>query len=178
MKNDIIQFFHKNSNDIEFLLDDCKILLSNGKGNDKRTYILTNILSGIVKDNLFGDNHNEFYSVLKDKINSETLNYLASVMKEERENLINYYKEIENIQKEKLPKRVDIEWKFVGLASLNKIDVNDLEPKIIVNLIFNDGSSKVLETDFAGFKKLQEEIDLSLSSFNSAYAKRINTFSK
>ena len=178
MKNEILQFFDKNSSDIEFLLDDCKILLANGKGNDRRTYVLCNILSGIVKDNIFGENHSEFFNALIDKVSPDSLNYLSSVMKDEKDNLINYYKEIEIIQKEKIPKLVDIEWKFIGLASLDKIDVNDLEPKIILSLVFNDGSRKLIETDFAGFKKLQEEIELSLGSFNSAYAKRINTFAK
>ena len=91
---------------------------------------------------------------------------------------MNYYKEIDNIQNEKLPRLIDIEWKFIGLASVDKIDVNDLEPKILLNLIFNNGKKKIIETDFANFKKLQEELDLALSSFNSAYSKRINTFSK
>ena len=178
MKNEIIEFFNKNTNDIEFLLDDSKILLSNGKANDKRTYILCNILSEIIRNSLFGENYNELFSELKEKIKPEALVYLMSILKDEKENFISYYREIENIQIEKIPRLLDIEWKFVGLTSINKSGLNELEPKILLNLIFNNGVKKVIETDFANFKKFHEELDISLNYFNSSYAKRINTFSK
>ena len=178
MKNEIIDFFHKNCDDIEFLLDDCKILLNHGKVNDKRTYILCNILAEVIRDSIFGDNSSELFSSLKEKVKPEALAYLSTILKEEKENFIGYYNEIENIRNEKLPRLIDIEWKFIGLTSIDKIGANDLEPKILLNLLFNNGARKIIETDYANFKKLQEELEISLNSLNSAYAKRVNTFSK
>ena len=71
-----------------------------------------------------------------------------------------------------------MEYKFIGLCSANGLDKGNIEPKILLTLYFNDGSHQLIESSFASFKKLQEEIEHCLSAFNSSYSRRIQVFAK
>jgi len=55
---------------------------------------------------------------------------------------------------------------------------SDFSPKILIKLKFNNGKEKLVESDFAGFKKLQEDIEEGLYSYNSIYSKRVDNFAK
>ena len=71
-----------------------------------------------------------------------------------------------------------MEYKFIGLCSANDLERGNINPKLLITLYFNDGSEQLIESSFASFKKLQEEIENCLSTFKSSYSRRIQVFSK
>lgn len=175
MKNEmIVEFFRRNKNELENLMSDAKLIVCNkNKTHEENSFIFLGILNQYIKINqverlILELKENE---ILDGAINSEILN---SYILEEKENILIYFAEV-NKNKNNL---VDFEWKFVGLSTLEKFDIGEIQPKIIIKLKFSDLTEKIIETDFAGFKKLQEEIEEGLQSFNSTYAKRIETFAK
>ena len=91
---------------------------------------------------------------------------------------MNYIQEISRKRKNNYLYLLKMDYKFIGLSTGNDLDKGNITPKILVKLYFNDGSEKLLETNFASFKKLQEEIEECLSGFKSAYLRRIQHFSK
>ena len=71
-----------------------------------------------------------------------------------------------------------MEYKFIGLCSANDLERGNINPKLLITLYFNDGSEQLIESSFASFKKLQEEIENCLSAFKSSYSRRIQVFAK
>ena len=92
--------------------------------------------------------------------------------------MINYFKFLNQKKKDSYLRLKNIEWKFIGLSTSEDFEKGVMQPKILVKLFFNDGSEKVLESDFSTMKKLQEEIEECLSGFNSTYTRRIEYFAK
>jgi hypothetical protein len=164
MKNEISDFFEKNSNSLETILQESKKLLTDGanKNIDERAFILLYLLN-IVNSN----------DILESTLSEEIKTFLTSFIKEEAESIKNFQKIIKSSS---FPKLVDLDWKFIGLISIDQ--GSELIPKILVKLQFNTGESKVFETDFANFKKLQEDIEEGLNSYNSVYSRRVESFSK
>jgi hypothetical protein len=60
----------------------------------------------------------------------------------------------------------------------NDLERGNINPKLLITLYFNDGSEQLIESSFASFKKLQEEIENCLSTFNSSYSRRVQIFAK
>lgn len=171
MKNEIVEFFQRNAGDVSYLVEDCRSILNTNKSNDQRSYVLLNILSEM-KENITSSDE------LKGILDEETVNNLSLFLKEEGGLLKEYFSWFKQSKNENTPKLVDFDWKFIGLASIDKLDTGEITPKILIRLIFNNGKTQLIESDFANLKKLQEEIEENLSSFNSTYSRRIETFSK
>jgi len=176
MKNEFSEYFQKNKNNIDQYVEDAKNLIANNRVLDNNTYTLCFLLSEILKDGLFESER--FTNNLKEILDESTLHNLLNFATDEQEFLFKFEKEIKSYKQEKVSKLVDIEWKFVVTSSLDNFEINELQPRIILKLIFSNGSNKVLETDFANFKKLQEELEEGVSSMNSTYSRRIESFSK
>jgi hypothetical protein len=174
MKNEILEFFLKNNQEMENIIEDCRFLTLNKKINDQRSVVLLNILYEFIKEEKT-DNLSES---LKEVLDESILILLVNFLKEEKLNIIDFFINMKRENDESYPRLVDFDWKFVGLGSLGKFEIGEITPKILMKLIFNNGNEKIIETDYSNFKKLHEEIEENLSSFNSTYAKRIETFSK
>ena len=176
MKNEFSDYFTKNKTTLDQYIEDAKNLVSNNKVLDNNTYTLCFLLSDILKNKLF--ENEKFMDSLKQIININTIQNLVDFATEEQEYFFKFEKDVKSFKSDNVSKLIDIEWKFVACSSLENFEINELQPKIILKLLFSNGSTKVLETDFANFKKLQEELDEGCNSFNSTYSKRIESFSK
>jgi len=160
MKNEIKLFFSTNEDKLEKILYDSKIILEqNSNSSMSESYIMIHLLSHMSYDDIS----------------------LLDIGEEKIGLVLNFYKEMNLLIKkfisniDKIPKLIDFEWKFVLLNSLNN---EESIPKIILKMIYSNGSELIVETDFANFKKLQEEMEECLNSYNSVYSKRIETFAK
>ena len=176
MKNEFIEFFNKNSSEIEIIIEDCRQLLVKNRAKDEKSVILLNIINEFLKD---GDEKvKEFINQLSKIFEETNLSLLTNFIFEERLNIFDYFASLENEKKENCLKLVDLDWKFIGLTTINKFEVGEIEPKIILRLHFNNGAIKILETDLTNLRKLLDEFDQNLSMLNSTYVRRIDTFLK
>ena len=114
----------------------------------------------------------------QDKSQAKTKELLLSFLTEEGENVIKYFNERERKRKSNYKILTKFNWKFIGLSNSDNFPNGVIVPKILVCLEFNDGTQSIFESDFATIKKLQEEIEECLSSFNSTYTRRIENFAK
>jgi hypothetical protein len=163
MKNEIVDFFVQNSGAINTLLSEVKQILGNGIKNQNETpYVLLNILTILTPSDISASN-------LPDELKLSLTNFMT-----EEVDSIKLFKVRE--KGVSYPKLIDLEWKFIGQTRLD--NVSEMIPKVLVRLKFNNGESKIFETDFAGFKKLQEDVEEGLNSYNSVYSKRIESFAK
>jgi hypothetical protein len=165
MKNEIFEFLQKNENSIDSLINDSKLILtqSSSKNIDEVAYILLNLLNTLDVGDITSSN-----------LGDDCKNQLSIFLKEEKGSITTY---LRGVKQTDSPKLIDIEWKFVGTATLDN-NYSEFSPKIILKLQFSNGDSKVIETDFANFKKLQEDLEEGLLSYNSVYAKRVESFAK
>ena len=181
--NSAIDFFRSNLSKIPLLLNDVKQVMEdiNMPLKDENLFLFMNILYDICrneKTNLL----DEYLKAVQTQTNLELLTEVRNVMitflSEEKENVINYMRELNNRRKTNYLKLTKMEYKFIGLCSANGLEKGNIQPKILITLYFNDGSHQLIESSFASFKKLQEEIEHCLSSFNSSYSRRIQVFAK
>jgi hypothetical protein len=161
MKNEIKEFFERNEEELEYMLNDVKRILENDNSNkNENSFTLLHLLSYIDEEH-----------IKEIKIREDYKQLLISCLRDEKNRITSYIKEIKEI-----PKLVDFEWKFIDLSSIS--NENAVVPKILVKLIYSNAQYKIVEADFSTFKKLQEEIEESLSAYNSVYSKRIESFAK
>jgi len=181
--NSAIDFFRSNLSKIPLLLNDVKQVMEdiNMPLKDENLFLFMNVLYDICrneKTNLL----DEYLKAVQTQTNLELLTEVRNVMitflSEEKENVINYMRELNNRRKTNYLKLTKMEYKFIGLCSANGLEKGNIQPKILITLYFNDGSHQLIESSFASFKKLQEEIEHCLSSFNSSYSRRIQVFAK
>jgi len=183
MKNEIIDFFQKNKNDLEFIIEDSKNLLSSHKINDARSLTLVSVFYQFLSEEKIEFFLKEIFKASNSNSSDQErdefcLNILSNFIKEEQYNIIDYVSLNKFLKSEEYPKLINIEWKFVGLSTADKFEVGEMVPKILLKLVFNNGRERIIETDYAGLKKLHEELEENLNSLNSAYARRIQTFAK
>ena len=181
--NSAIDFFRSNLSKIPTLLNDVKQVMEdiNMPLKDENLFLIMNVLYDICRNekrNLL----DEYLKAVQTQTNLELLTEVRNVMitflSEEKENVINYMRELNNRRKTNYLKLTKMEYKFIGLCSANGLEKGNIQPKILITLYFNDGSHQLIESSFASFKKLQEEIEHCLSSFNSSYSRRIQVFAK
>ena len=160
MKNEIDLFFSTNEDNLEKLLNESKMILEqNVNNNSTDAFILIHLLSYMNEE-----------EIKKLQIRNESIGVVLTFYQEMNNRIKNYILSID-----KIPKLIDFEWKFI---LLNNLSNEESIPKILLKLIYSNGLETVIETDFANFKKLQEEIEECLSSYNSVYSRRIETFAK
>ena len=181
--NSSVDFFRNNLNKIPSLLNDAKQAMEdiNVPLKNENLFLFMNVLYDICRNekrNLL----DEYLKAVQTQTNLELLTEVRNVMitflSEEKENVINYMRELNNRRKTNYLKLTKMEYKFIGLCSASGLEKGNIEPKILITLFFNDGSHQLIESSFASFKKLQEEIEHCLSSFNSSYSRRIQVFAK
>lgn len=171
-------FFNENIPNLQILLNNIKPILSDFSEpiKNESSYIMLTIL------NEFCINEQKVDEYLSNAPNAEiaakTKELLANFLVDEKENVINYFKYLNQKKKDSYLRLKNIEWKFIGLSTSEDFEKGVVAPKILVKLFFNDGSEKVFESDFSTMKKLQEEIEECLSGFNSTYTRRIEYFAK
>jgi hypothetical protein len=172
MNNEIVQFFQTNFSQLESLLVEVKKSLVQKKFNDQRAFTIISILYEYIKE----EKVDFFISEFDTKFNEQNLSFiLKNFIQEEMMNIIDYMSFMKTQKREEAIRLVDFEWKFVGISSLEK---SELLPKIFLKLIFNNGKEQIIESDYANFKKLQEEFEESVNSFNNSYSRRLEKFSK
>jgi len=175
MNEQSLNFIFNSLINSELLLEDLQnYFISNKVSNDKTLTWLNIVCNYLVQ----GNDLQKFLLLIKDKFSEETVfRLMEKVLKDNEEKIkkINFEIEKEKFNQVKL---TDIEWKLVGSASLENAETDNFQPRIILKLKFSNDLSQIIETDFAGLKKLQEEFELSSSGFNSAYSKRLIAFSK
>ena len=176
--DNLVAFFQRNLNKLpkmfpmvkEFLIDFSQEI------QDESLFVLLSILK------VFCDDLSKIDLFLpladQDKIQSNGKELVIAFLNEEGENVIKYFNEREKKRKSNYKILSKLNWKFIGLSNSDNFPNGVIVPKILVCLEFNDGTNKIFESDFATLKKLQEEIEECVSSFNSTYTRRIENFAK
>ena len=177
------EFFKNNLKKIPTLINDLKQAMEDIDAPMKsdNLYLFLNILYRIClskKENLLDEYLKTIQTESNTEILAEVKNLIITFLSEEKDNIIIYMKEFNTRRKGNYLYLTKMEYKFIGLCSANGLDKGNIEPKILLTLYFNDGSHQLIESSFASFKKLQEEIEHCLSSFNSSYSRRIQVFAK
>ncbi len=172
MKNEILEFF--SSINLNNVIENATLILNTNKINEKKSdgFALLRILHEYINLGKIDGLVNKVSEVNNDAY------LLENFIKEEEGNIIDFFKVIQLEREESYPKLIDFEWKFIGLSDMESFEKSEMTPKILLKLKLNNGVDRLIETDFANLKKLQEEIDENLSSFNSSYSRRIDKFSK
>ena len=174
-------FFKKNIKKIPTLLNDFKQAMEdiNSPVKSENLYLFMNILYDICKkENLLDEYLKSVEKDINPEILQEVKKYIVNFLSEEKDNIIHYMKEINIRRKNNYLNLTNMEYKFIGLCSANDLEKGNIQPKILITLYFNDGSQQLIESSFASFKKLQEEIEHCLSAFKSSYSRRIQVFAK
>ncbi len=175
MKNEIYEFFSSNLNELDFLLVEARKGLSQSKFSVQKAFVLVNILYEFIKE----EKVDVLFKELQERIHDESsLAILRGFVQEEIMNIVDFMSYLKFTRKEETLRIVDFEWKFVGLADPSHFDKNELNPKIFLKLVFNNGKEEIIESDYSNFKKLQEELEEAVTSFDYSYTKRIEKFSK
>ena len=179
--NSSVEFFQNHLNEIPTLLNELKQAMEdiNAPIKSETLFLFMNVLYNICrKENLLDEYLKTIQTESNTEILAEVKNLIITFLSEEKENIIIYMKEFNTRRKGNYLYLTKMEYKFIGLCSANGLDKGNIEPKILITLFFNDGSHQLIESSFASFKKLQEEIEHCLSSFNSSYSRRIQVFAK
>jgi hypothetical protein len=175
MNNDSIDYLNLTLQDSEILIEDLQCYFISNKVSNEKTLIFLSIISDYFENN---NKIESLLNIIKNYIKDYSVYIeLEKILKDHVEEIKNINKEVEknNLNTVKL---IDIEWKFIGSASLEKAENQIFEPRILLKLIYSNGTTQIIETDFANFKKLQEEFELAASSYNSAYSRKLTVFSK
>ena len=175
MKNEIIEYVKNNKDNLFKLAEEVKNLITDKNTSaNADTLVFMNLLEYLINEKIT----DEFLNYINANIDNDLADALKKIMIEERDSLIESFFRIKNGMENFKINLVDIEWKFIGLLDLNANDLREMDPKILLKLVFSNDSFKIIETNYANLKKLQEEIEENVQSYNSIYAKRIINFSK
>ena len=175
MNSEAQEFLSGVLRETELLIENLQSYFSQNKISDENSIIFLNILSDLlIKDYQL----EKILKSLKQMISDESnFNLLEKIIKDNLQTIKSINTEIE-INKFDSPRLIDIEWKFIGSANLDQAENEIFEPRILLNLVFSNGDKKIIETNFSGFKKLQEEFEIASQSFNSAYSRKLKVFTK
>ena len=179
--NSSIDFFKKNLQNIPSLLNELKQALEeiNTPIKSENLFLFLNVLYEICKKDSLLDEYLKLIATQENiQLVQEDRNQILSFLSEEKDNIINYMRELNKRKKNNYLNLTKMEYKFIGLCSANDLERGNINPKLLITLYFNDGSEQLIESSFASFKKLQEEIENCLSAFKSSYSRRIQVFSK
>ena len=179
--NSSIDFFEKNLNNIPSLLNELKQALEdiNNPIKSENLFLFLNVLYEICRKEQLLDEYLKLVATQQNiQLVQEDRNQILSFLSEEKDNIINYMRELNKRKKNNYLNLTKMEYKFIGLCSANDLERGNINPKLLITLYFNDGSEQLIESSFASFKKLQEEIENCLSAFKSSYSRRIQVFSK
>jgi len=171
MKNEICEFLVKNGSELPNLLEDGRSLIHLNKVVQETVLYLLNIINYSLKD----DNAENLMLISKECLNEDAQNCLLKFLSEEKENILNFFSNKDN---NGILTLADFDWKFICLSDLDSFTKGEIHPKILLKLIFTDKNERIIESNYSNLKKLQEEIEYCLTSFNSTYTKRIENFSK
>lgn len=174
MNTESLNFIEQYLKEPSLVIEDVQNYLKTKRVANSKTYMLLSIFSYYLKTEPV---NNLCELIRKFFENEPDFNCFSQIVKENVQFIKDLFDDFSN-SKYDVHKLVDIEWKFVGVASLEQAESGAFEPKIILNLIFSDNTAAIMETDFGTLKKLQEELELASSSFNSGYARRLNAFTK
>jgi len=175
MKNEITEYLNKNKNNLQKISEDIKNIISNKfSSTNPDTLVFMGFLEYSINEKII----NNVLEYINDNIDNEISNLLRQISIDEKEGFLQVYKKIKNEFDKYEISLVDIEWKFIGLYDINACDMRDMDPKILLKLIFSNNSYKIIETNYSNFKKMQEEIEENILSFNFVYTKRLINFSK
>jgi hypothetical protein len=174
MNNESLTFVENTLKDSELIIEDIQNYIKNKKAANNKTYMILTIFSDYLQTNKVED----LISVISPYVMNENSMVVFKQLLAENEDFIKNLLSDFNRQKFENNKLLDIEWKFVAKASLEMAEVGAYEPSIELKLIFSNGKSEILETDFSTFKKLQEDLEIASSSFQTSYAKKVIAFSK
>ena len=179
--NSTLEFLKKNLNNIPSLLNELKQALDDLSTpiKSENLFLLINVLYEFCrKENIL----DEYLKMIATKENIQLIQDIRSqiltFLSEEKDNIILYMKELNKRKKNNYLNLTKMEYKFIGLCSANDLERGNINPKLLITLYFNDGSEQLIESSFASFKKLQEEIENCLSAFKSSYSRRIQVFAK
>ena len=179
--NSSIEFFKKNLNNIPSLLNELKQALEdlNTPIKSENLYLFINVLFEVCrKENLLDEYLKSVATQENIQLLQDARNQILTFLSEEKDNIINYMKELNKRKKNNYLNLTKMEYKFIGLCSSDDLERGNINPKLLITLYFNDGSEQLIESSFASFKKLQEEIENCLSAFKSSYSRRIQVFAK
>ena len=179
--NSSVEFFKKNLANIPSLLNELKQALEdiNNPIKSENLFLFLNVLYEICRKEQLLDEYLKLVATQQNiQLVQEDRNQILSFLSEEKDNIINYMRELNKRKKNNYLNLTKMEYKFIGLCSANDLERGNINPKLLITLYFNDGSEQLIESSFASFKKLQEEIENCLSAFKSSYSRRIQVFSK
>ena len=179
--NAATEFFLANLNNIPSLINELKQALEdfNSPIKSENLFLFLNVLFDICKkENLLDDYLKLIATNENAQLLQEAKNQIMTLLSEEKDNIMKYMKELNKRKKNNYLNLTKMEYKFIGLCTDNDLERGIISPKLLITLYFNDGSEQLIESSFASFKKLQEEIENCLSAFKSSYSRRIQVFAK
>lgn len=175
MKNEIKEYLENNKDNLHKLTEEVRNIITDiNTSPNAEAFVFMNLLEYLNKESLIDD----FLSYISENFDNELANSVKKLLVEEKNSFLETLLRIRNGIENSQIFLVDIEWKFVGLLDINANDLRDMEPKILLKLVFSNDTFKIIETNYSNFKKIQEEIEENVQSFNSIYTKRIINFSK
>ena len=176
-----VEFFRNNLSNIPSLINDLKQTLEdiNNPIKNENLYLFINVLYEICrKENLLDEYLKPIATQKNIQLLQDMRSQILTFLSEEKENIVRYMRELNKRKKNNYKNLTKMEYKFIGLCSANDLERGNIHPKLLITLYFNDGSEQLIESSFASFKKLQEEIENCLSAFKSSYSRRIQVFAK
>ena len=88
MKKEINEFFINNNEQLEYIIQDAKIILNANKINDQRSFVLLNIIFNYIKEEKI-----EFLvNKLNEIVNESSLYLISSFIKEDQMNILDYFR--------------------------------------------------------------------------------------
>ena len=179
--NSSVEFFTKNLSNIPSLINELKQALEdiNTPIKSENLYLFLNVLYDVCrKESLLDENLKLVANKDNIQLVQDMRTQILTLLSEEKDNIIHYMRELNKRKKSNYLNLTKMEYKFIGLCSSNDLERGNISPKLLITLYFNDGSEQLIESSFASFKKLQEEIENCLSAFKSSYSRRIQVFAK
>lgn len=174
MNNESKNFVLNTLKESDLIIEDLQNYIKTLTAADSRTYMILVIFCEFLQNNTVDD----LINIISSSISNENSLVLISQLLKENEGFIKKLKSSFEEDKFKMVKLVDIEWKLIAKASLDMAEVGAYEPTIELKLIYSNGTSELLECDFATFKKLQEDLDIACSSYQTSYSRKVIAFSK
>ena len=175
MNNEIAQFFKNILPQFNSILLEAKKSLSHKKFIEENSFTFISILYEYIREENLDFFFNQLQANLGENYDNNFAINLKTFLQEETSNIIDFFSFLKFNIKEENVRLIDFEWKFVGLSAP---DNNGIFPNIYLKLIFNNGNEEIIECNYSNFKKLQEELEEAIKSFNYSYSKRIEKFSK
>lgn len=174
MKNEIIEYLNTNKDNLNKFTEEIRNIVNERHTTaNADTLVFMHLLEYVINERLT----DQFLKTISENFDSELEDSIKKLIVEERDSFKETLLRSRNGVNNSQIFLVDIEWKFIGLLDTNANDLREMDPKILLKFVFSNDTFRVVETNYSNLRKLQEEMEENVQSFNTIYSKRIINFS-